>query len=163
MSSCIYTAVGSIPLGDQNFSYRNCRLPTPMTHPGWQLWREPTGIQSVGRRNRSWQPQPDPSPRLYGLHQPTEKQPWKLHQIPPCLFWELRLTAYKPRPWAVLCFSLARDLADPDCFLECWVQPWAPQYERHRAIGESPVKVHEDDEGTGASFLWEKSERTGTV
>ena len=30
-------------------------------------------------------------------------------------------------------------------------------------IGESPTKGHKDDEGTGASLLWGKAERAGTV
>ena len=37
--------------------------------------------------------------------------------------------------------------------LECWVQFWAPQYERDMDILESPMKGHKDDERTGASLL----------
>ena len=47
--------------------------------------------------------------------------------------------------------------------LEDCVQFWAPQYERHGHIGESPAKGHKDGEGTGASLLLGKAERAGTV
>lgn len=37
--------------------------------------------------------------------------------------------------------------------LQCWVQGWAPQYERDMDVLESPRKGHQDGEGTGASLL----------
>jgi len=39
----------------------------------------------------------------------------------------------------------------------------SPVQERHGYTAESPVKVQEEDEGTGASLIRGKAERTGTV
>lgn len=43
-------------------------------------------------------------------------------------------------------------------FLECCDKFWTAQYKRH-----GYMKSHENDDSTGASLLWEKAERDGTV
>ena len=39
----------------------------------------------------------------------------------------------------------------------------SPAQERHGHAGVSPVKVHKDDEGAGASDIWREAERPGST
>jgi len=66
-----------------------------------------------------------------------------------------RSVSSRSREVSLLCSALVRP------HLQCWIQSWAPQYERHTE--ESSGKCHEDDAGAGASLLWGKAEIAGTV